>query len=182
MKKLLVILAVVIFLGATLAMSQPVPGKKFELGTSLSFTSLKFSGSSGSDTVFVLPVRFGYFVWKGLEIEPEVMITSFDPGDVGFNLSGNVAYHFKVSGRLVPFVLAGVGVGNGFTAGLTVYEQTDASAFLINGGVGAKYVIGNVAAFRAEYRYTHNRLSKGGGLLIQNLNIHQVLVGLSIFF
>lgn len=181
MKKLAVFLVALFFLGTTLAMGQPVPGKKFELGASLSYTSLKSSGG-GTDSVLVLPVRFGYFVWKGLEIEPEVFITSFDPGGAGFNLNGNVAYHFKVAGRLVPFVLAGVGVGNGFTAGLTVYEQTDATAFLINGGVGAKYVIGNVAAFRAEYRYTHNRMTKGGGLLIQNLNIHQILVGLSVFF
>ena len=181
MKKLGVFLVTLLFLGATLAISQPVPGKKFELGTSISFTSVKISGFTGSDTYLILPVRFGCYIWKGLEIEPELLITSVHPGDTGFDLSGNVAYHFKVGGPLVPFVLGGVGFGNGYSTGPIVASSTDVTATLINAGAGAKYIIGKVGAIRMEYRYTHNRLSKGGALL-ENLNLHQIFVGLSIFF
>lgn len=180
MKKLAVFLVALFFLVTTLAMGQPVPEKKFEFGTSVSFTSIK-SGDYPSSTYLIVPVRFGYYVWKGLEIEPELLVTSFEHGHTGFNLSGNVAYHFKVAGPLVPFVLAGVGLGNGYSTGPIVSSSTSTTAFLINGGAGAKYVLGKIAAIRMEYRYTHNRLDKGG-FLLQNLNTHQIFIGLSIFF
>jgi hypothetical protein len=70
-----------IFLGATLAMSQPVPGKKFEFSTAFSFSSFKFSGGMDSESLLLIPLRFGYFVWKGLEIEPELTLAKFSPGD-----------------------------------------------------------------------------------------------------
>jgi hypothetical protein len=182
MKKIGVFLVALFVLGATLAVAQPVPGKKFEFGTSVSFTSIKISGGFGADSYLIMPVRFGYYIWKGLEIEPELLITSVHPGGhTGFNLSGNVAYHFSVAGRLVPFVLAGVGTGNGYATGPVVSSSTDTTAFLINGGAGAKYLLGNIAAVRMEYRYTRNRLNKGG-FLFQNTDIHQVFIGLSIFF
>jgi hypothetical protein len=38
-----------------------------------------------------------------------------------------------------------------------------------------------LAAIRAEYRYTHNRLSKGD-ILIQEVNLHQFFIGLALFF
>ena len=185
MKKLGVVLAIVFFLGATLAMGQPVPGKKFELGTSISFSSIKVSGFSGSETYLVLPVRVGYSIWKGLELEPELLVTSIhytDGGHTGFNLSANVAYNFKVPGRLVPFVLGGVGAGNGYAMGPIVSSSTGTNALLINGGAGAKYLFGQIAAIRMEYRYTHNRLSKSGGALIQNASFHQIFIGFSLFF
>jgi hypothetical protein len=181
MKKSAVFFVVLFFVGATLAMGQPVPGKKFELGTSISFTSVSLSGYSGSDTYLIMPVRFGYYVWKGLEIEPELLITSVHPGHTGFNLSGNVAYNFKVAGKFVPFVLGGAGFGNGYASGPIVSSSTDVTATLINGGAGVKYVLGTIAAVRMEYRYTHNRLSKGD-TLVQNMSFHQIFLGLSIFF
>lgn len=181
MKKLCVFLAVLLFMGATFAMSQPVPGKKFEFSTAFSFTSIKFSGSSDSDTLLSLPVRIGYYIWKGLEIEPELILMDFDPGDTAFNLNGNLAYHFKTSGHLVPFLLAGAGFGNGLAYGALVQGGTSITATLLNLGGGIKYVIGNSGALRVEYRYTHNRLSKGTSL-DQNVNLHQVFIGLALFF
>ncbi len=181
MKKLGVFLVVFLFLGATFAMSQPVPGKKFEFGTAFSFSSFKASGDTSSDSLLIIPLRFGYFVWKGLEIEPELTLAKFSPGDAHFNLSGNLSYNFKTAGPLVPFLLAGVGFGDGFAVGPLVEGSTSTHATLLNGGGGVKYVIGNTAAIRAEYRYTHNRMEKGD-LLIQNLNIHQFFIGVSLFF
>ena len=117
MRKSVVFLSVILFLGATLAMSQPVPGKKFEISTAFSFSSFKASGDTDSDSLLVIPLRFGYFVWKGLEIEPELTLAKFSPGDARFNLSGNLSYNFKTAGSLIPFLLAGAGFGNGFAVG-----------------------------------------------------------------
>ncbi len=181
MKRFYALLIVLLFLGATSAISQPVPGKKFELGTAFSFSSFKTSGSTESDSFLSIPLRFGYFVWRGLEIEPELMLAKFSPGDAHFNLSGNLSYNFKTAGPLVPFLLAGAGFGDGFAVGPLVEGSTSTTATLLNGGGGVKYVIGGTAAVRAEYRYTHNRMKKGG-LLIQNLNVHQFFVGISLFF
>jgi len=181
MKKSVVFLAALLVLGATLAMSQPVPGKKFELSTAISFTSFKVSGGPSADSLLILPVRFGYYVWKGLEIEPELVLTKFRGMHADYNLSGNLAYNFKTPGALVPFLLAGVGFGNGYAVGTIVSGGTDITATLLNFGGGVKYVIGNVVAVRAEYRYTHNKLDKAS-FVAQKLNIHQFFVGLSLFF
>jgi hypothetical protein len=181
MKKTIVFLAVFLVLGASLVMSQPVSGKKFELGTAFSFTSFKFSDSTDSDSVLSLPLRLGYFVWKGLEIEPEVMLMKFSGSEAAYHVSANLAYNFKVPGQVVPFVLGGVGVGNGFSAGPLVEGDTDVNAFLINAGGGIKYVIGKAGAIRVEYRFTSNRLSQTG-FPSETVSSHQIFIGVSLFF
>jgi len=180
MKKLSVFLAVLVFLGATFAVGQPVPGKKFEFSTAFSFTSLKASGGTDSDSLLSLPVRVGFFIWKGLEIEPELVLVKFSGSDADFNLSGNLSYNFRTSGQFVPFLLAGAGFGDGFAAGPFVEGGTGINATLLNFGGGLKYVLGTSGAIRLEYRYTHNRMSKGD--LIQNLNLHQIFIGVALFF
>lgn len=180
MKKLFVFLTALLFLGATFASAQPVPGKKFELGTSLSFSVFKFSDSSDSQTILTLPVRFGYYIWKGLELEPELMLVKFEDSDVTYNLSANLAYNFKTSGKIVPFVLAGAGIGNAFAVGPYMEGGSGLSAFLLNLGGGAKFLVGNSGAIRVEYRFTRNHLSEDE--FSDNLNYHQVLVGVSLFF
>jgi len=181
MKKLCVFLAVLLFLGTTFAVSQPVPGKKFEFSTAFSFTSLKFSGDTASDTFLSLPLRVGYYIWKGLELEPELMLMKFKGSDAAFNLNGNLSYNFNISGRLKPFVLAGAGVGNGIAFGTLVEGGTSIHATLLNFGGGVKYVIGTSGAIRLEYRYTHNRMTKGD-IPSNNVNLHQVFIGVALFF
>jgi hypothetical protein len=61
-------------------------------------------------------VRFGWFLWKGLQLEPEVMFTipiGEDKGDMAYFLAGHLVYNFKASPKLVPFVGGGAGIGNG---------------------------------------------------------------------
>jgi hypothetical protein len=181
MKKSFAFLAVLLFLGATFAMSQPVPGKKFEFSTAFSFSSIKSSGDSGSETILSLPLRVGYYIWKGLELEPELVLVKYDDSDAAFNLNGNLSYNFNTSGRLKPFLLAGAGFGNGVAVGALVEGGTSTNATLLNFGGGVKYVIGTSGALRLEYRYTHNRLSKGD-IPNQNVNIHQVFIGVALFF
>ena len=180
MKKFYAFLAALVFLGATFAVAQPVAGKKFEFGTSLSFSTFKFSDSSDSQTILTIPVRFGYFIWKGLELEPELMLVKFEDSDVTYNLSANLAYNFKTAGKIVPFVLAGAGIGNAFAVGPYMEGGSGLSAFLLNFGGGAKFLIGNSGAVRVEYRFTRNHLSEDE--FSDDLNYHQILVGVSLFF
>jgi len=180
MKRFFVFLTVLLFLGATFAAAQPVPGKKFELGTSFSFSMFDFGGDSESQTVLTLPVRFGYYIWKGLELEPELMLIKFEDSDVTYNLSANLSYNFKTKGKIVPFVLAGAGIGNAFAVGPYMEGGEGLSAFLLNFGGGAKFLIGNSGALRVEYRFTRNHLSDEE--FSDNLNTHNVLVGVSLFF
>jgi len=182
MKKFCVFLTALLFLGTTFAVSQPVPGKKFELGTAFSFSSFKFSDDTESDTLLSLPLRFGYFVWKGLEIEPELMLMKFEGSDTVYNLSGNLSYNFKTSGKLLPFVLAGAGIGNGIAIGPLMEGDSDINAFLLNFGGGVKYVIGNSGAIRLEYRFTHNRFDSADWLEAEKANSHQFFIGVSLFF
>jgi hypothetical protein len=180
MKKFFVFLTVLLFAGATFAAAQPVSGKKYELGTAVSFSVFKFSGSSDSESILTMPVRFGYYVWKGLEIEPELMLIKFEGSDLTYNLNANLAYNFKTAGKIVPFVLAGAGVGNAFAVGPYMEGGEGLSAFLLNFGAGAKFLFGNSGALRMEYRFTRNRLSDEG--VSENLNTHCVLIGVSLFF
>jgi opacity protein-like surface antigen len=177
MKKSFAFLAVLLFLGATFAVSQPVPGKKFEFSTAFSFTSMKSGGDMGtSDTFLSLPVRVGYYIWKGLEFEPELVLMKFKAYEAAYNLNGNLSYNFNTSGHLKPFLLAGAGFGNGVAFGALVEGRTGINATLLNFGGGVKYVIGTSGAIRLEYRYTHNRMAKG------NVNLHQVFIGVALFF
>jgi len=180
MKKLLVFLAVLLVLGATFAASQPVPGKKFELSGSFALGGSNFGGGE-SQTVLHLPVRFGFFIWKGLEIEPELFLQALflDEGSrASYNLRANVAYHFGTSKPLVPFVLAGLGTGNGLAIGPGM-ERLGTGVTLLNLGGGGKYVIGKLVAIRIEYRFTHywvNKFESGW------VNTHELLAGFGIFF
>lgn len=191
MKKAVLGLVVVLFV-CTLAVSAQPVGKKFELGFSGSFTSFKFSYESDSTTVFNLPLRAGYYIWKGLEIEPELMLTKAEGADAGFILAANLAYNFNLKGNLRPFVLAGIGFGNGFTVANIAEGDSDVNATVVNLGLGIKYLIGNSAALRLEYRYTHDHMKYDyviEAITIQqaengteNVNSHQILAGVSIFF
>jgi len=180
MKKALLVLTVTLFF-FTLTLSAQPAGKKWEAGFSFSFSSYKWSGATESDTLLNIPIRAGYYIWRGLEIEPELMLTKFEGSDAGYILSANLAYNFKTSGSLMPFVLAGFGFGNGMPLANIVEGDSDINATVINAGAGVKYLIGNSAALRFEYRYTHDRL-KFDVEGTEKVNIHQLLAGVSVLF
>ena len=187
MKRTCVFLAALLLLGATFAAAQPVPGKKFEFGTSLSLYSLSWEDefSSGSFTLLNVPIRFGWFIWKGLEIEPEVVWTipiSESGKDSSYFLQAHLAYNFKAGKRLVPFVGGTIGTGNGIPY-LGWAQGGGGNATGYGGLAGVKYLLGDIAAIRAEYRllfYDWN--DEGDPIFDETGTIHQFLVGLSIFF
>ena len=186
MKKVCVFLAVLLFLGATFALSQPVPGKRFELGTSVSFYSVKYEyadGFTNSWTVLSVPIRFGWFVWKGLEVEPELILTipmGKDRSATAHFLQANVAYNFETSGKFVPFIGGSAGFGNGIpNMGWSSGDKATAFGAL----AGVKYLLGNIAAIRAEYRlFWYNWKDFVNPDFDETGTVHQILIGLSVFF
>jgi opacity protein-like surface antigen len=189
MKKTVAFLAVLLFLGVTFAVSQPVPGKKFEFGTSANFFSVKYEsadGYSGSWTVLNVPIRFGWYIWKGLEIEPEVTMTlplGSGKGDMSYFAGANLAYNFKTKGKLVPFIGGSAGFGNGIPYMGWVEGNTGDKVTAFGGLAGVKYLLGNIAAIRAEYRLLRYDWNDSEFPEYDETGtIHQILVGLSIFF
>ncbi|MGB4298010.1 MAG: porin family protein [Candidatus Saccharicenans sp.] len=180
MKKAVLGLVVVLFV-CTLAVSAQPVGKKWEIGFGLSFSNFKFEGDSGSTSILNIPFRVGYYVWKGLEIEPEVMLTKISDMDFGFNLAANLLYNFQLQGNFRPFILVGFGYGNGFAPYDALYiGDSDTNSTLINAGAGVKYLFGDRAAIRVEYRYSHNHMKWEE--YSENVNTHKVLTGISLFF
>ncbi len=128
-------------------------------------------------------MRFGWFVWKGLEIEPEIMLSiplSPDAGDeTSYVVIGNVTYNFKTSGKLVPFVGGGAGVGNGFpTGGFVMRKGQTVTTF--DGLLGVKYILNDYFGVRAEYRFNRFVIDVTDGTL--EGTYHQFFVGFSLFF
>jgi hypothetical protein len=132
MKKVSVLLAFLLVFGVVFAASQPVNGKRFELSMGLSFDAYSYhspydpAGYSNTDSYINLPIRFGWYIWKGLEFEPELMLTKYREHEIyppsedykysetGWMLSGNLLYNFRINNsHFMPFILAGFGFGNG---------------------------------------------------------------------
>jgi|YelNatPaOPRAMG01_1025707.scaffolds.fasta_scaffold37886_1 opacity protein-like surface antigen len=181
MKKFALFLTLSLLLSTVTALAQPA-GKKWEFGLSFSYTNYKFSGSSETNYLLNIPIRAGYFIWKGLEIEPEFTLTKFKGSDTGYIFSTNFSYNFKTNSSLRPYVLVGIGFGNGVPLANLVEGDSEVKAMVINAGAGIKYLIGNSGALRLEYRYTHDRLSYSDVSEKDNLNLHQLLMGISLFF
>jgi opacity protein-like surface antigen len=206
MKKTIVVLAVLLLLStAVMAANGPVEGKKFEFSTGLAFSIQRYHYDDGwkeNYTIFQIPLRVGYFIWKGLEFEPELILTAerykeYDPDGIlaysdhqtGYLLSGNLVYNFTLnSPRMIPFILAGYGFGNGDLEGTDVDQyESGAKNSLLNLGAGIKYTFGNIAALRFEYRFrggTVKYTSTGDGTYTytDKINYHTVLLGISLFF
>lgn len=204
MKKTCVFLAALLLLSAAAAAAgDPVEGKKFEFSTGFAFSVQKYNydgGGTETDTYFMVPFRLGYYIWKGLEFEPELLLTSehykyTEPGysttgsSTGWILSGNFLYNFKLnnSPQWIPFILAGYGFGNGELEGTDVdnyYNGASPKTSLLNLGVGLKYMFGNIAALRFEYRFRGGTIKytvEGTGFS-DKVYFHTVLLGLCLFF
>jgi hypothetical protein len=189
-KKLCVLLAALLFLGATFVMSQPVPGKKFEFGTSVNFFSVNYEygdGWTGSWTVLNVPIRFGWFVWKGLEIEPEFVMTiplgEDEGGNTSYFFGTNLAYNFRTKGKLVPFVGGTAGIGNGIPYMGWVEGGSGEKVTAFGGLAGVKYLLGDIAAIRLEYKLLrYSWKDDSNPLNDETGTIHQILAGLSVFF
>jgi len=203
MKKISLLMAFLLVFGVAFAASQPVEGKKFEFSTGLSYEAYSYhytgapAGYSDTQSYFNIPIRFGWFFWKGLELEPELMMTfyhsSYNSGtgytsshsETGDILSGNLLYNFKLNkSHFVPFVLAGFGFGNAIPYGTYAEKyESGAKTTTPNFGAGVKYVFGNIAALRLEYRYRNFRIKYSGeDGYSEHIILNTVMLGICLFF
>lgn len=190
MKKVSLFLVFMLVMGVAFGAAQPVEGKKFEAGGSLDYYSLGQGGNTESNYLYI-PLRFGWYIWKGLEIEPEFAVSipfkNTDAVDVTCLGTVNVFYNYKVGRKFVPFAGGGFSLGNGVpfaNAGSSQILSGDAAvnSTAMNLGGGLKYLLSDSVALRAEYRYSRFRVSQDGVVGHENLDIHKVLVGLSFIF
>jgi opacity protein-like surface antigen len=182
----ILILVIPVIVSETFA--QPFQGKRYEFSTSASFLSTKYKGAEESNTVFNLSLRLGYFIFKGLEIEPELVLTIPDESEnTGYFFMGNLAYNFKTSEKMAAFILAGAGYGNGLRIFSWVMDG-DTGVTALNFGAGIKYLISESAALRIEYRLTKYSGEKTHTGYYANWSEvfdrtdNSVLLGLSVFF
>lgn len=174
------ILVVIGLLALVLTASAQPEGKKWEQGIGFDYSSVKGSESTEAFDVLTIPLRLGYYIWKGLEVEPELFLMKVEDSDMGYLFNLNGVYNFKTAGSFRPFLLAGIGITNGIKIGYLMEADNEVSGFVINAGAGLKYLVGSSAAIRFEYRYLHNRLDFDGTK--ENFNHHQFLIGVSVFF
>jgi opacity protein-like surface antigen len=156
------------------------------------------SGQTQTETYrsnfFTLGARYGYYIYHGLEIEPELMFTAIKDAETGISLHGNVAYNFSPkpapkNPRLIPFLLAGFSIGNSIpyfhTFVMAPYEGGDSkNATGINLGFGIKTLVSDHAALRFEYRYewyTQKHESSNSDSKVSDA-FGNVLFGVSLFF
>jgi opacity protein-like surface antigen len=185
MKKLCAVLILLLAAGVAHSAAQT----KFELGTSISYYSIKFDVDTESISYLNVPIRFGWYFWKGFEIEPEFQLfvpLGADAGDAAYFVQGHLLYNFG-SGGIVPFIGGGAGVGNGIPYLGIIEGGPDDKSFGYVGMAGVKFMVAKAAAIRLEYRF--NRMSWEYPDFIDPLilikewaNLHNILVGVSVFF
>jgi hypothetical protein len=175
------------FLLAEAASGQPVPGKKFELGTAVSY----YHGSYGWDvlsdsyTNLNIPLRFGWFVWKGLEIEPEVTAIipiQGDENDVTFYFEAKVVYNFKAIGKLAPFLGGTTGWGNGLPKRSWIAQNGKTRTMADGVVAGVKYRVGPAVALRAEYKMVIYSWRNKTTSYREGGTLHNGNVGVSVLF
>lgn len=129
-----------------------------EISGSAAFMSKKSEYSSESLWSLHIATRLGVFITGNFEIEPEILLSKFKEEDVGYVLSGNLAYNLKVGeqeSRIMPFVLAGIGYSNTimYLPEITYIGSDSANWIVLNLGGGFKIFAAESVAFRLEYRF-----------------------------
>jgi Outer membrane protein beta-barrel domain len=178
---------VIMVLAASALFAQPREGKNKEL--SLSGCYQNYSSGSGSETsgAFLLSPRLGFYVVKGLELEPEILLMFSSGTDPIYMFNGNVCYNFISQGKGVPFILIGYGISNTVPFFNVPFTRTSFSIGVFNLGAGVKAYMNEDVALRLEYRY--QRFSSRGTTTTYgdysysqevNTRIHTIQFGLSV--
>jgi len=174
--------------------------KKYELsfsGTIGAFkssleTSEAFSYTSESELMYYLisNIRFGYYLNRNFEIEPELQFALYEGADPSYSVNANILYNFDIdSSKIKPFLLVGYGLGNSvpFFNTLLGPRENSPSVNQLNAGLGTKIILDNSIAIRIEYRF---QLYKSEEELSNNFNpplihnysyyMHNILFGISL--
>jgi opacity protein-like surface antigen len=155
-KKIFLLMVVVLcFTGFENATAQLKKGQ-MELSLSAAFMGVQDRGGDFS-SAFNLSTRFGYFLSKEFEVEPEIIFSSYGgSGNPGIILSGNFLYNYHILDRLQisPFFLAGFGWANSrHYFNLMNFGEENRNYTILNLGVGLKSFISKSVSLRMEYRF-----------------------------
>jgi len=177
------VVGAVLGLGCLVALSAQLPaqaanGKRFEFSTSISiWEALAGWAFDLLQANIDVPTRFGFYVYKGLEFEPELFLTfPAQTGEIGILAFGNVAYNWPLSREARFFVLGGVGIANGAQVYSSAVDRQN-GVLALDLGAGVKRMIAKSMAARLEYRFISYSVPAS-----RNWNDHTFLAGISIFF
>ncbi len=170
------------------AFANLIRGRRFELSTSASLSNVKHKGDE-TDTEVNIRLRLGYFLVKGVEIEPELFLNiQEDLRYTGCFFLVNLVQNFKASQKFIPFLLCGAGYGNGAVYYDLVFDQ-NMGVTALNLGAGVKCLLSDSAALRVEYRLTKYMGERSvtypwGDTYTYELNRtdNNIMIGMSIFF
>ena len=138
---------------ATLSLiAQPRDGMNTELSLSGAYENRSVGSNSGDLGWLLINPRLGFYVFKGLELEPEMvfMISGASPMYV---LNGNVSYNFISAGNSVPFLLIGYGRANTVPFFNVPLGGLGFGVNVLNLGGGMKVILNKDIAVRFEYRF-----------------------------
>ena len=141
---------------------------KLELGGDFSFSydNYDFQGfDQGSITSISLSPRFGFFVGRNVQLEPEMSLAyvsdesfgdDFEVLRMGFLF--RAAYNFMPHQKAFPFIFLGVGMTGNSISGVS----DEATSFVApEVGLGVKAFIGRSSALRLAVKFIHEENSLG---------------------
>lgn len=179
---------VIIIVASTTLLAQSSKTDKTEWGFSGSYQKYSTSGSSSSSGAVLISTRLGFFVYEGLEVEPELLGMLSSGSDPVYMFNGNVSYNFNTTGMEVPFLLVGYGLANTVPFFNVPFTRTDFGVGVLNLGAGMKMFLKEDIALRVEYRFQKftgegETTAYGSYSYTQKVDtrIHTVQIGISIF-
>lgn len=125
--------------------------RKTEFSFSVSLQNVSIGEGNRSTSILIAP-RVGFYVYQGLQIEPEaiLLLGSTDPA---YMLNGNLVYNFHGNEKAVPFLLAGYGIANTIPIYNVPIYSAGFMVGVLNLGFGIKSFVSDDIAFRGEYRF-----------------------------
>lgn|SRR5574341_136595 len=181
------VLVLVLFFGLDALAIEKVQRLKMELGGDFSFSYdnyEQFGYDQFSATSFSMTPRFGFFVGRNLQLEPELSLSyisiddnfgpNFDILNVGFLF--RLAYNFIPYEKTFPFVFVGIGMSANSTTGVQDEPTTFVAPEI---GLGLKAFIGRSSALRMAIKYVHEENSLATDDL--DNNALRFSVGYSVF-
>lgn len=148
-----VCLIIVTLVAVTALYGQPREGSDLEMSLSGSYQHYATGSGVEGTGVFLVSPRLGFFILKGLELEPEIVCLLSGNSEPVYMLNGNISYNLISTRRAVPFILAGYGVANTVPFLGVPFTRTSFPINVLNVGGGLKVFIHDDVALRIEYRY-----------------------------
>lgn len=180
---------VIIIIITTSLNAQPDDFRNRELSFSGSYQNISSGSGPENAGALLLSSRLGFFIYKGLELEPELLFLIASGSDPVYMLNCNVSYNFITEGKAIPFLLIGYGLANTVPyLGIPIL-RSDFRIGVLNLGFGLKTFIKEDIAIRAEYRFQKYHGEKETGTYYNSsyyqkvdTRIHSVQFGLSLLF